>query len=242
MAEEAPNDPNDPYAQQGKPEASKFRTIQPERWSDDMACTINVGLGTGSRDRDMSMLNVILNGQIGMADRLGAAGLKAKAIEFLPKIRKTAVQLAESSGLKNPAEYYPEITEEELEQFKQQASQPQPDPAVQLEEMKGQVTLKVEEGKNQIALQTKQMDSEVQVRREQAQLEADLQTKEADRQNALVIEQQHQAFEREKIQADYNFRSFELQTNVDLEREKMANAVKVAAAKPKPQPGKGATT
>jgi hypothetical protein len=24
-----------------------YRTIQPEKWSDDMACTINVGLGTG---------------------------------------------------------------------------------------------------------------------------------------------------------------------------------------------------
>jgi hypothetical protein len=126
-----PSDEGDPIeGPDGVEEASDFREVSPPKWDAGMKVSINVGLGTGSRDRDMSMLNVILNGQIGMADRLGAAGLQSKALEFLPKIRMTAVKLAESSGLKNPEDYYPEITDEELRSMKEAAETPQPDPEV----------------------------------------------------------------------------------------------------------------
>jgi hypothetical protein len=108
----------------GKP--SGYRTIQPEQWGDEMACTINVGLGTGSRDRDMQMLNNVQMGQIGMAERLGqlpSPTAKKKASEFIPKILKTATQIAESSGLKNPDSYYPEIDETTLQQIQQEIEQ-----------------------------------------------------------------------------------------------------------------------
>src|SRR6185369_9523283 len=140
-----------------------------EKWSDDMACTINVGLGTGSRDRDMSMLNLILNGQVGMAERLGnipSPTAKKKAAEFIAKIRKTSVEMAESSGLKNPDDYYPPISEEEVQAIEQEMVQAssQPDPAIALEQMKqqgaqalaqvkGQTTLQVEQGKAAVAQQ-----------------------------------------------------------------------------------------
>jgi hypothetical protein len=222
-------------------ENSKFRTIQPEQWSDDMACTINVGLGTGSRDRDMSMLNLILNGQIGMADRLANMGLKTKAIEFIPKIRKTAVEMAESSGLKNPDDYYPAITDEELAALIEQANQPPPpDPAIMLEQVKGevamqlkqnegQVTLQVEQGKIEAHLRESQLNSEVQVRKEQAQLEADMMTKEADRQSALALAQQEAQIKLEMQARDHAFQ-------MQLERERMANAAMIAAQKPEPKP------
>lgn len=214
-----------------------YRGVQPEAWGDDMACTINVGLGTGSRDRDMAMMNVVVNGQLGMVDRLVNFGMKSKAIEFIPKIRKAAVQMAESSGLKNPEDYYPDFTEDEVKAAIAEAMKPQPDPAVQLEEMKGQVTLKVEEGKNLLAMKQAEMDSAAAVRREQAQLEADLMTKQADRENEAALEQQRINADMVKQERELAFKAVELQTKTELEREKMANAVKVAAARPKPQPG-----
>jgi len=113
-----------------------FREVDSSRWDPNMAVSINVGLGTGSRDRDMAMLNVILSGQIAMADRLAGAGFAAKAIEFVPKIRETAVKLAESSGIKNPQEYYPVITEDEVAAMQAQAAQPKPDPKVQEAQIK----------------------------------------------------------------------------------------------------------
>lgn len=165
-------------------EPSGFRTINSAFWDPNMAVTINVGLGTGSRDRDMQMLNLILNGQIGMADRLAAAGLSAKAIEFIPKIRNTAVKLAESSGIKNPEEFYPEITDQEVEALKQAASQPRPpDPKVQAEIEKTQAELQMDAqrlqkdaalAEQEIRLKREQMAAEMQLKREQLQAEIQL--------------------------------------------------------------------
>lgn len=218
-----------PEGQEGG-ENSKYRTIQPERWSDDMACTINVGLGTGSRDRDMAMLNTILNGQIGMADRLGAAGFTAKAIEFMPKIRKTAVEMAESSGLKNPDDYYPPITEDEVAKMVEQANQPPPpDPAIQLEQMKGENAKQLKQVDAQVSMQQAQLKAEGDVVKNQAELDADLATKAADRQNAMLLAQQDAQLQ---LQLQANDQVFQLQ----LERERMANAAHIASLKPDPKP------
>jgi hypothetical protein len=225
--------------QQG--ETSKYRTIQPEKWSDDMACTINVGLGTGSRDRDMSMLNLILNGQIGMADRLAQMGLKAKAVEFIPKIRKTAVEMAESSGLKNPDDYYPPITDEEIAAMVEQANQPPPpDPAIQLEQMKGENAKALKAVDAQVSLQEAQVKAEGDVVKNQAELQADLQTKDADRQNAIVLANVNANLELQKQERELAWKTWDAEQNRALERDKMANAAQIAAMKPKPEPGKPA--
>lgn len=225
----------------GSTSGAKYRTIQPEQWSDEMACTINVGLGTGSRDRDMSMLNLILNGQIGMADRLGAAGFTAKAIEFIPKIRKTAVEMAESSGLRNPGDYYPPITDEEIAKMVEQASQPPPpDPAIQLEQMKGETQKQLKMVDAQVAQQQAELKAQGEVVKNEAELRADLQTKEADRQNAIAIETIKQQGEAERQQRELAFRAWEIQQQADLERERMAassmqaQADREAAAKAQP--------
>jgi hypothetical protein len=242
----------------GKP--SGYRTIQPEAWGDDMACTINVGLGTGSRDRDMAMLNTVLQTQIGMTDRLAQTGFSAEALDFIPKIIKTATQIAESAGMKNPDSYYPQMDETVIAQMKEKAAQPKPDPALALEEAKGKVTMQVEEGKNQLAMQKMQVDAQMaqqeaqlkaqgEVAKNTAELQADLQTKEADRDNALMLEQQRANLELEKQGRELAFRQWEVEFNANLKREEMAHASTIAesnnaaraqmaetAAKTKPNP------
>ena len=225
----------------GAATGAKYRTIQPERWSDDMACTINVGLGTGSRDRDMAMLNTILNGQIGMADRLAQGGFRAKAIEFIPKIRKTAVEMAESSGLRNPGDYYPPITDEELAKMQEAAAQPPgPPPEVMLEQMKGETAKELKQVDAQVSMQAAQLKADGDIVRNQAELDADLTTKEADRQNALILEQQRQAFELEQQQRAFAFEAWKIEQQAALERDKMAmssmqaRADREAQAQPNP--------
>jgi hypothetical protein len=223
--QQQPMDGHEP-APAGKP--SPYRTIQPEAWSDDMACTINVGLGTGSRDRDMAMLNNVLQTQIGMVDRLGATGFSGEAIDFIPKIIKTATQIAESAGMKNPDSYYPQMDETVIAQMKEKAAQPKPDPALALEEAKGKVTMQVEEGKNQLAMQKMQVDAQVSQR--EAELKADLQTQAAERENALVLEQQRANLELEKQARELAFRQWETEFNANLKREEMAHASTIADA------------
>jgi hypothetical protein len=160
-----------------------FREVDSGRWDPNMAVAINVGLGTGSRDRDMSMLNLILNGQIDMADRLGAVGFGAKAIEFIPKIRETAVKLAESSGIRNPEEYYPEITKDEMAAMQQQAAQPKPDPKLEMDMAKQQSDQQMQQQKLQfdamkaeqeLVLKREQLAAEMQLKREQLAAELEL--------------------------------------------------------------------
>lgn len=207
-----------------------FRQVDASKWDPSMAVTINVGLGTGSRDRDMAMLNSIFGIQMGMTDRLGAAGMETKAIEFLPKIRNTAVKIAESSGLKNPEEYFPEVTDDEVEQLKQAASQPPPpDPAIQIEQMKGENAKALKEVDAQVATHEAQLKAQGEIAKNQAELQADLATKQADRENALILAQQDAQL---KLQIQANDHAFQLQ----LERERMANAAHIASMKPEPKP------
>jgi hypothetical protein len=236
-----------------KKEESGFREIDPAKWDPNMAVSINVGLGTGSRDRDMAMLNTILMNQIGMADRLAQGGLSSKALEFLPKIRKTAVQIAESAGLRDPEDYYPEVTDEEVGQLAQEMAQ-RPNPEVEIEKMKLEAQSQLEREKAQTQAQIEQQKVMVQAEaeklkaqgnaaKEQAQMQADLHVKAAERENAIVIEGQKIASAERIELARLEFQREELAVNVALEREKMANAVKVAAAKPKPKPnGAGASS
>ena len=164
--------------------------MDPRFWNAGMDVTINTGLGTGSRDRDMAMLNNILQTQSGIAQQLAGSGFADKAIDMLPKIIKTATKLAESSGIRNPDEYYPEYDENTIAQMKQALAEKaaQGDPKVQAEKEKAAAQLQIDAQKNQadiilqrekmqgeFALKQQQMAMEMQLKREQ--LAAELQLK-----------------------------------------------------------------
>lgn len=170
--------------------------MDPRHWNADMDCTINVGLGTGSRDRDMSMLKTILETQIALTDRLAGGGFMDKALDMMPRIRNTLVKLAESAGLKNPEMYYPEIDEQTVEQMKQQASEQasQPDPKVQMEQAKleadmqrGQAEMQMDAAKNQqdAELQRQKMEADIILQREKMQLEFQAKTAQMEAEFAL---------------------------------------------------------
>ncbi len=183
----------------------------------------------------MAMLHTIIDGQIGMADRLGAAGFKAKAIEFIPKIRKTAIEMAEASGLKNPDDYYPPITDQELQQMQQTAQQPPPpDPALQVEQLRGQNAEKLKQVDAQVAQQGAQLKAQGDVVKNKAELEADMQTKAADRQNAIDLANVSAQLELQKQDRELAWKTWDAEQNRQLEREKMANQAEIAASKPKP--------
>lgn len=152
--------------------------MDPRHWNANMDVTINIGLGTGSRDRDMAMLNNILQTQERMAQGFHATGFGDKAIEMVPKIVKTATKLAESSGIRNPDEYYPQIEDGDVEQMKQQAAQAasQPDPKVQAEIQKAQTQAEIDVQKAQLdaQLRREEMTVEAQIKREQMQMEIQL--------------------------------------------------------------------
>lgn len=164
---------------------NKPTQIDPRHWNADMAVSINVGLGTGSRDRDLIMLRQILETQVMMADRFMAAGATEDAIDMLPKILQTTVRMAESAGIRNPEEYYPEYNDQKVMQLKQMAQQAkqQGDPKVALEAQKLQADIKGQAMKLQADAQSKQaemqmksaqMEQEFSLKQQQLMMEMDL--------------------------------------------------------------------
>lgn len=153
----------------------KWVPMDPRQWNTGMDIVINVGLGTGSRDRDMAMLNSILRSQIMIADRFATNGFTDKAIDMLPKINKTLIKIAEAAGIKSPETYYPEASPAEIESMKQQAQAAagQGDPKVAAAQAKMQADMDMQ--KAELDLKSQEMQLEHQ--HKQAQLAADMQIK-----------------------------------------------------------------
>ena len=160
--------------------------MDPQVWNAGMDCTINVGLGTGSRERDIAALNQTLGLQLQFSDRLAAQNLVQQGIEMVPKLIKTAIKIAESSGLKNGEDYFIDVSPQNLQQMAQtiQQAQQQPSP----DEKKAQAEMQLEEKRIQMEMQQNQMEHqgkmaieekriEQHIVREREQLNADIQTK-----------------------------------------------------------------
>lgn len=163
----------------------KWVEIDPRHWNADMDVTINVGLGTGSRDRDLAMLNGIFDRQGQVTQMMGAAGLTEKALDMLPYMFTTLGKIAESAGIKTPEMFFPEIKPEELAPIKQQMAQAkaQGDPKAQMEQAKLQADMQAkaaqfqfDQQKLQIEQQTEsaRMREEFALKREQIAMELEL--------------------------------------------------------------------
>lgn len=139
--------------------------IDPRSWNADMHVTINVGLGTGSRDRDLAMLGQVLQSQLMLADRFMQSGAFEQAIDMLPKIIETMTKMAESAGIRNPEDFYPTYTDDTLTKLKTLAQQRGAQPPVQLqvEQMRGQ-------NAQQIAAIKAQADQQVQASEAQSNI------------------------------------------------------------------------
>lgn len=152
--------------------SGEWKNMDPREWNADMDCTVNVGLGTGSRDRDMAMLNQVLQSQVALADRLsGYAQLSPtfakKALGMLPKIIDSMTRIGESAGLRNADDYYVKVTNEELVAIEQEMAQAQQaqgqqqDPRIVLEQAKMQMKAQSDQAKMQMDMQKAAADAQI---------------------------------------------------------------------------------
>lgn len=188
--------------------------MDPRSWNANMDATINIGLGTGSRDRDMAMLNTILNVQIAIAERLAAAGFMEEALEMVPKINLTAIKLAESAGIKNPEQYYLDIKPERIEVMKQEAKN-RPDPEMEKEKVKAQTQL-------QLGQQQAQLDAQADERKagiETVQMQADIQAQERKTQAEMIQAQQKFEFDKEMALLEFQLQRELKMAELELKRE-----------------------
>ena len=195
--------------------------MDPRSWNANMDATINIGLGTGSRDRDMAMLNQILNVQIAMTDRLAQGGFSQQALEMVPKINMTATKLAESAGIKNPDQFYLDIKPEMLQQMQQEAAN-RPDPEMQKEEIKAKTQLGLAQQQAQLDQQADERKAQIEAVQMQADIEAQNQKTNAE----MVQAQQKFEFDKEmallEFQLQRELKMAELELKRELAQQQMA--------------------
>jgi hypothetical protein len=195
--------------------------MDPRAWNANMDATINIGLGTGSRDRDMAMLNQILNVQMAMTDRLAQGGFSAQALEMVPKINMTAIKLAESAGIKNPDQFYLDIKPEMLEQMKQEAAN-RPDPEMQKEQVKAQTQLQLGQQQAQLDAQADQRKAQI----EAVQMQADIEAQNQKTQAEMIQAQQKFEFDKQlaimEFEMQRELKMAELQIKRELAQQQMA--------------------
>ena len=191
---------------QDKPRTVRLRNewvqMDPRQWNADMDCTVNTGLGAGTRERDMMMMQQIIGLQEKMIAGFGADNPFVKP----ENVHSAITKLAESAGLKTPSLYFTEPDPEEIKAT-MEAAKNQPNP----EQMKIQAQMQLEQAKMQMAGEQTKMQMATDASREQAQMQADLQVKQAE----IAAERQKQA---DKLASDAT-----LQANqIAFEREKFA--------------------
>ncbi len=103
----------------------KWVTFDPRPWNGDMDVTVNTGLGAGTRERDMMMMQMITGLQEKLLAQLGAVDNPF----VTPKnVYNALTKLVEASGLRSVDQYFTEPDEAKIKQMMDaQANKPNPE-------------------------------------------------------------------------------------------------------------------
>ncbi|WP_331374716.1 portal protein [Sinorhizobium chiapasense] len=176
---------------QDRPRVARLRgqwvSFDPRHWNAEMDATVNTGLGAGTRERDMMMVQMVQQLQEKLLMTLGPDNPYVSPDNLYNGIAKSV----EAAGLKSPDLYFSKPSPEEI-QRRMQASASQPNPEMQKLEMRQQADaerarlaaendrrkleiereLKLAELQQKGALKRYQIDAELNLKRQQNAAEA----------------------------------------------------------------------
>jgi len=142
---------------------NKYVPFDPREWNTEYNITVNVGLGTGSKQEQLATMQMILDKQEQIITQYGLSN----PLVNLKQYRDTLAKFVQMAGFKDDSQFLMEVTEEQAQQLAQmQAEQGNSDPQTKAAEMLTQV----EREKAQLKAQSDQ--AKLQLDREQMQLEA----------------------------------------------------------------------
>jgi hypothetical protein len=155
----------------------KFVEMDPREWSNQYDVTISVGLGTGTKEQQMAMLQMVLAKQEQILQQYGPANPLVSVGQY----RNTIGRFIEAAGFKDSSEFFKEITPE----IDQQLSNPppqqqQPNPALDAMLAQAQAQIQIEQQKAMAAIETQRMkaQADIQLAREKAAAELQLKQQE----------------------------------------------------------------
>lgn len=170
---------------------NKYVPFDPREWSTEYNITVNVGLGTGSKQEQLATMQMILDKQEQIITQYGLAN----PLVNLKQYRDTLAKFVQMAGFKDDSQFLMEVTEEQAQMLaQQQAQNPQTDPNTEAAKILAQVEREKAELKAQTEMAKLQMD------REQFQLES--QRKELELQQQALKQSAELALQEMKIKSD----------------------------------------
>ena len=141
---------------------NKYVPFNPREWNTEYNVSVNVGLGTGSKQEQLATMQMILAKQEQIIQGYGLGN----PLVNLKQYRDTLAKFVNMAGFKDDSQFLMHISEEQAQQMAQQASQGQSDPQVQAAEALAQAEIQ----KAQMKMQSDQ--AKLQLDREQMELKA----------------------------------------------------------------------
>ena len=184
----------------------KWVEFDPRAWNADMDATPNIGLGTGSRERDLAMLSGVAARQEAVIEKLGPDNPIVTPSMYVETLHK----MVEASGLRSPETYFAKVSDEEFAKW--MANRPQPkDPKLATVEAQAQARI---EGERQ------RMEAQIQVQREKAGAEASIERERMQHEGDL---------ERDRLIQEFALRQEEMRLEADLKGAELAAGMRAPA-------------
>lgn len=193
---------------QDKPRTVRLRgkwvEFDPRSWNADMDASVNVGLGAGTRERDMLAMQQV----IGMQEKIVAALGPDNPYVKPDNVYNAISDFTRSAGVKTVDRYFSRPDPAELEQMKQQqANKPTPEQekaqaAMQIEQVRNQGKVEVEQVRSQTRMQETQAKMAADASKEREQRDADLAVQAVQIEATDRYDTEDNAIKRERIAAD----------------------------------------
>lgn len=172
---------------QDKPRTVKLRnkwvTYDPRSWSADMDATVNVGLGAGTRERDMMAMQAVMNLQEKMLASLGALD---NPFVTADNVYNAISKFVEAVGLTSTDMFFKKPTPDEI-QKKMEAAANKPDPVA--EKAKTESAAKMQKQEQDFQLDQMKLKQEGEIEMARIQQEGELKRYQIDQELQLKRQQ-----------------------------------------------------
>jgi hypothetical protein len=180
----------------------KYIPIDPRAWSNEYDLDISVGLGTGNKAEQMTMLQMVLAKQEAILQQFGPANPLVSVGQY----RNTLGRFIEAAGFTDSAEFFKEVTPE-VEQALAQPQQQQPDPTVQALIQQSQAQIQIAQQKAQADVQAAQQKAMADIELQRQKAAADIQIQREKAQASLMLKQ-------EELQAEIQLKAAQLGADI----------------------------
>lgn len=195
--------------------------FDPRHWNAEMDVTVNTGLGAGTRERDMMMMQIIMGLQEKMLAGFGPDNPFVKP----ENVHNAVSKMVESAGLRTPSLYFTEPDPQEVE-AKIQAARSQPNP--EMIKLEGQMKLEQQKMQSAQAKERAQMEADLTVKK--AELEKESIARREQLEADAIRDKQKLDFEREKLAQERDLKLLEMQQARELENARMERETQRAQA------------